>query len=102
VSRIVFTQLADGDIDEIWLNIALDNESAANRLVDRLHETLQKLLSFPGMGHDADHLRPGARAFVHNNYLIVYRPMDYGIAVLRIAHGARNLELLDFPPAPAE
>jgi hypothetical protein len=39
---------------------------------------------------------------VRRAYLIVYRPMDYGIAVLRIAHGARNLELLNFPPAPME
>src|ERR1700730_6283675 len=53
------------------------------------------------MGRSADHLRPGARAFVHGSYLIVYRPMAYGIAVLRVAHGAQALELLEYPPPPA-
>jgi len=28
--------------------------------------------------------------------------MDYGIAVLRIAHGARDIAMLEFPPAPEE
>ncbi|MGC2030610.1 MAG: type II toxin-antitoxin system RelE/ParE family toxin [Steroidobacteraceae bacterium] len=102
MNRIVFTQLADDDIDDIWINIAADNEAAADRIVDELHEVTSKLLRFPLMGHAADQLRPGARVFVRRAYLIVYRPMDYGIAVLRIAHGARNLELLDFPPAPEE
>jgi hypothetical protein len=46
VNPIVFTELADTDIDEIWISIAR--------------------------------------------------------AVLRIAHGARNLELIEFPPGPQE
>ena len=41
-------------------------------------------------GHTADQLRPDARVFVRRAYLIVYRPTDYGTAVLRVAHGARN------------
>jgi len=102
VNQIVFTTLADADIDEIWLRIARDNETAADRLIDKLNDVMRRLVTFPGMGHVADHLRPGARAFVHGNYLIVYRPMDYGIAVLRVAHGARNIELVEFPPAPRE
>ena len=100
MNRIVFTRLADSDLDEIWLWIAADNEAAANRLVDDIHEITLKLLKFPHMGRAADPLHPGARAFVHGNYLIVYRPMDYGIAVLRIAHGSRELEMLAYPPAP--
>ncbi len=35
-NRIVFTELADDDIDDIWLNIAADNEPVANRIVDEL------------------------------------------------------------------
>ena len=54
------------------------------------------------MGRVADALRAGARAFVHRDYLVVYRPMDYGIAVLRILHGARAIDVLEFPPAPEE
>jgi len=61
---------------------------------------MQKLVRFPFMGRTADHLRPGARSFTHRSDLIVYRAMDYGIAVLRVVHGAHELELLDYPAAP--
>jgi toxin ParE1/3/4 len=102
VSRILFTELAETDIDDIWIGIASDNEVAADRMIDGLHATLRRLARFPGMGRAADHLRSGARAFVHGNYIIVSCPMHDGIAVLRIAHGARNIELIELPPAPRE
>jgi len=101
VNRILFTELAETDIDDIWVRIASDNEVAADRMVDELHATC-RLARFSGMGRAADHLRSGARAFVHGNYIIVYWPMHDGIAVLRIAHGARNIELIEFPPAPRD
>jgi toxin ParE1/3/4 len=100
--QVVLTELAENDVDDIWLGVAQDNPGAADRLVNGLHGAIHRLAMFPGMGRAADHLRAGARAFVHGNYLIVYRSMDYGIAVLRIAHGARNTELIEFPPAPSQ
>lgn len=102
MNRIVFTELAEDDLIDIWVYIAPDNEIAADRIVDEIHEVTRELLTFPLMGRSADHLRPGARAFVHGSYLIVYRPMAYGIAVLRVAHGAQALELLEYPPPPQE
>ena len=102
MNRIVFTELAEDDLIDIWVRIAPDNEAAADRLIDEIHDVTRKLVTFPLMGRTADQLRVGARAFVHRDYLIVYRPMDYGIAVLRIAHGARDIAMLEFPPAPEE
>jgi plasmid stabilization system protein ParE len=103
VNRVAFSDLANDDLDDIWITIALDNsEAIADRIVDELHELTRKLVMFPLMGRAADELRVGARAFVHREYLVVYRPMDYGIAVLRIAHGARDIAVLEFPPAPEE
>lgn len=102
MNRVVLTELAEEDLIKIWVHIAPDNEAAADRIVDELHAATLKLLSFTQMGRAADELHPGARAFVHGNYLIVYRPMDYGIAVLRVAHGAQALELLDYPSPPEE
>lgn len=98
MNRIVLTELAEDDLIDIWVHIAPDNEAAADRVVDEIHEVTYKLLRFPLMGRNADNLRPGARAFVHGSYLIVYRPMEYGIAVLRVVHGAQELELLEYPP----
>ena len=102
MNRIAFTDLANDDLIDIWVNIAPDNEAAADRLVDEIHELTRKLVTFPLMGRNADQLRTGARVFPHGEYLVVYRPMDYGIAVLRVSHAARDLLRLEFPPAPEE
>lgn len=102
VKTVVFTQLADGDLDTIFVTIGFDNEPAAHRFVDEFHDLTRKLLAFPQMGRDATGLRTGARAFVHGHYLLVYRQMPCGIAVLRIVHGARELALLEYPSAPGD
>ena len=102
MNRIVFTTLADDDLDDIWLGIALENESVADRVVDEINEVTLKLVTFPHMGRAADMLRTGARVVVHDDYIVVYRPMDYGIAVLRVVHGAREWTEFEYPPAPEE
>jgi toxin ParE1/3/4 len=99
VNRILFTALAENDIEDIWVGIALDNEAAADRLVHDLHAALRRVATFPGMGRVADHIcsRFRSRELCHR------LPIEhYGIAVLRIVHGARNIELIEFPPAPRE
>jgi toxin ParE1/3/4 len=100
--RIVFTDLADDDLIDIWVHIAPDNEPAADRLIDDVHSLTQKLAQFPLLGRAADHLHPGARSFALHDYLIVYRPMDYGVAILRVVHGSRALNLLDYPDPPPQ
>ena len=102
MNRVAFTDLANDDLIDIWVNIAPDNESVADRLVDEIHELTRKLVIFPLMGRSADQLHSGARVFSHGDYLVVYRPMGYGIAVLRVCHAARDLLRLEFPPAPEE
>lgn len=78
MTRIVFSDLADEDLIDIWVGIAPDNEAAADRIVDEIHEVTPMLITYPLLGRAADELRTGARAFVHGNYLVIYRPMDYG------------------------
>lgn len=46
------------------------------------------------MGRLRQELRPGLRSFPVGNYLILYYPIPEGIAILRIIHGARDLERL--------
>ena len=97
MKRIRFSDLARDDLDEIWFSIAIDNVEAADRLVDKIDELLKKYLDFPSMGRERDDICVGVRSFPHGNYVIFYRMMDYGIAVLRVLHGARETEWLDFP-----
>lgn len=97
--RIRLSDLARDDLDEIWLSIATENLAAADRMIDQLHELLRKLLEFPGIGVERNEICPGARSFPCGNYLVFYRDMSYGIAVLRIVYGGRDLELIEYPPS---
>lgn len=98
MKRIQFSDLARNDLDEIWFSIAIENLSAADRTVDRIDGLLKKLLEFPEIGSERDDIRAGGlRSFPCGNYLVFYRQMSSGIAVVRIVYGGRDLEALEYP-----
>jgi toxin ParE1/3/4 len=43
------------------------------------------------MGKRRDELVTNVRSFPVGNYLIFYRPVNQGIEVLRVLHGARDI-----------
>ena len=81
--------LAETDILEIWDYIADDSLAAADRWVDRLDEQFRVLATQPMMGRARDELAPGVRSFLFGRYVIFYVPLDNGIDVVRVLHGAR-------------
>jgi toxin ParE1/3/4 len=64
---------------------------AADRLVDRFDATLQLLASAPHLGRSVEELAPSLRSFPIGNYLIFYRPIESGIELIRVLHGAREI-----------
>jgi len=98
--RIVRRPAADDDVLEAALHIADDNPDAAMRFMDAVHQTEARLLATPGMGGQPKFEHPAlagmrfhlVRGF--RKYLIFYVPMDAGIEIVRVLHGARNLEEL--------
>lgn len=85
---------AKADLVEMWEYIAQENPTAADRLLHKLVMQYKALAENPGMGRLREELRPGLRSFPVGNYLILYNPIPEGIAVFRIIHGARDLEML--------
>ena len=92
--RVVRTPQADDDLWEILVYIARDNEDAAFRLIDAIDERFEMLARFPMGGQARPELLPNLRSFPVGRYLIFYRPIEDGIEVLRVLHGARNLRRL--------
>lgn len=95
--RIRLSDLARNDLDEIWFSIAVENLPAADRMIDRIHELLQKLRDFPEMGIERIDIRAGIRSFPCGNYLVFYWPAPDGITVVRIVYGGRDLEMIEYP-----
>lgn len=93
MSQYRVSAVASADLEDIWLFIAQDSPDAADRFIRTIVSRFPTLASLPYLGRQREELAARLRSFPVGNYLIFYRPMDDGIEVVRILHGAR-----DFPP----
>jgi len=84
---------ARSDLDEIWFYIAQDDPDAADQFIQAVVSRFPKLASRPETGRQREELAARLRSFPVGNYIIFYRPMENGIEIARVLHGAR-----DFPP----
>lgn len=89
--------LAEVDILEIWDYIADDNPAAADRWVDQLDGQFRLLATQPKMGRARDELAPSVRSFPFGRYVVFYVPIDDGIDVVRVLHGARDIDAIFHP-----
>ena len=94
MSRYRLTEQARADLDEIWLYIAEDNIPAADRFFDTLHERFVLLAGQPFLGRARPELAPNLRSLPVGNYVMLYRPIDDGIEVVRVLHGARDIDAM--------
>ena len=92
--RVIRTPAAEADLWEIVVYIARDNEEAAFHIADRINEKFELLSQFPHAGPARPELLPDLRSFPVGNYLILYRPIEDGVEIMRVVHGARNLRRL--------
>jgi len=87
------SEVARSDLDEIWFYIAQDNMDAADRFIHAIVSRFAMLAGMPEMGRMREELAPRLRSFAIGNYVIFYRPMENGVEIARVLHGAR-----EFPP----
>jgi toxin ParE1/3/4 len=92
-AEVVFAPSADGDLDSIAGYIAQDNPRAAVALIRDLRARCLSLKDFPlrGRRFNAEH-----RTLVASPYLIFYRVQDDTVVIVRIRHGAQDVDRL-FP-----
>ena len=95
--RVTRRPLAETDILDIWDYIADDSLAAADRWVDRLDEQFRLLAAQPMMGRARDELAPGVRSFPFGRHVVLYVPLDDGIDVVRVLHGARDIDAVFNP-----
>jgi toxin ParE1/3/4 len=91
MARVLRTSKAEEDLLEIWSYIADDNIDAADEFLDQIVATCRTLSDNPAAGRSRDELAQRLRSFPLGNYVIFYRPLEDGIVVIRVLHGARDL-----------
>jgi plasmid stabilization system protein ParE len=89
------TAAASRDLVDIGYQIGVQSARprAAARIVDELIdccESLAKHSTLGQLGTPAEELGAGVRLFHHSRWVILFRYVDNGILVLRIADGAQD------------
>lgn len=96
--KLIVTQDAIQDLRDIEEYIGQDNPAAAVGFIDRLARQFQQLTQFPNIGHKCDEIKPGYRRIAEGDYIIFFQRIDdERLAILRVAHGKRDLSELNFP-----
>ena len=85
---------ARDDLDRSWDYIAANNASAATNWLAQLYKKFLLLSRTPLLGEACPQLGGELRRFTAGNYLILYRVRDSEIEIVRVIHGARNIESL--------
>ena len=86
------------DIIAIYGYIYERNPSAAENVFDAIERCIRSLSDMPGIGrmwNSTDPRLTGMRVVPvspYRNYLIFFRPLERAVEILRVVHGARELE----------
>jgi toxin ParE1/3/4 len=91
VPPIIRSERVDEDLIAIWLAIAVDNPTAADRVLDAIERRWQQLEQHPFSGIARDDIAPGIRHLVVGQYLTLYRITGDGIEIIRVLHGRRKI-----------
>ena|SRR5689334_18787826 len=86
------TATAEDDLKEIWSYIAQDNPEAANRVIKEITRKFVTLRDHPHIGRQQDKLLLNLRSLSVKGYIIFYQPCEDRVEILRVMHGARDIE----------
>jgi toxin ParE1/3/4 len=78
----------------VFLFIAQDNLGAARRLQSQFQETFLTIAGQPSIGRSRDELAAGIRSLPVGEYVIYYRMVGRAVRILRLLHGARDIQKL--------
>jgi toxin ParE1/3/4 len=99
VLSIVLTPSASGDLAEIWEFIAADNPVQADAFIELIDAKFQNPSRHPDAGRRRDELLDGLRSLPVGRSLIFYLQDDVCRRIVRVLHGARDVEAVFADPA---
>lgn len=93
--KIVLSEYAYYDLDNMFAYISEDNKQVAEKMYTRIYEGIKKLSEFPEVGsvipeEDIPGAQRGYRRIIIKPYLVFYRVLEEHIVIARILHGRQN------------
>lgn len=89
--RVVLSNQAEIDLEEIGDYIAADNPARAVSFVHELRVHFERIAQTPLAYPQRPELGDGVRCCTHGNYLILFIPDEGEVFVARVVHGRRDL-----------
>lgn len=90
--RHIVTSGCEVEINEIIDHVAADDVHAAVAFYKRLRDVFKLISENPKVGRERQELSEGLRSFPAGSYLIFYRIRVREVAIVRVVHGARDLD----------
>ena len=81
---------AEADLDDIDDYLFELDSDVADRFATEFGNRFQLLAERPHLGRSSSYA-PNLRRFAMPPYIIFYRPIEGGVEIVRVLHGARNL-----------
>jgi toxin ParE1/3/4 len=94
MNRYKISQLAEQDLEDIWVYLAQNNQVAADKQIANILNRLPMLAQFPDIGQVRDDLVEKLRSFPVKPYIVFYIKLDDGIEIVRILHHSRDIDRL--------
>ena len=94
MSSYLLTSQAVQDLNEIHDFIASDRPTAALDFITFLENKFKVLAGNPEIGRTREELAVALRSFPAGHYVIFYRIAKEAIQVIRVLHGARDIDAL--------
>lgn len=99
--RVEFTPESREDLREIALRIAARSPIRAFTYVDEIEARCLRIGEFPHAGPPRPQWGADIRITIHGYYIIVHRVRRDAVQILRVVHGARDLDrLFEDEPLP--
>jgi toxin ParE1/3/4 len=89
---VVVRPRALADLADIWAYIAEDSVKHADRFAALINSEFRTLARQPLLGRSRPELATDLRSFPVGRYVIFYVPLPKGIEIVRVLHGARDIE----------
>jgi toxin ParE1/3/4 len=94
VTKVIHSQKARIDLLSIWSYVAEDYPNAADRLLDTINEKCTLLSENTKLGQARPDISQNMRYFPVKNYIILYQEQPFGVEIIRVVHGSRDLDIL--------
>lgn len=94
MARAIRSEQAQQDLEQILDYLDSQSTQAADRFALKFEQTCDLHAMHPGIGASSEEYAPNLRHFTVWNYAVFYRPIDDGIEIIRIIHGARDIPKL--------